>query len=190
MGRSWQNYGQCFSLRLRKAVAAACETTSMSLLPGWRFGGAAGAMAVARTSGRKWGNAMHICQKEERPERAVQFMGFREGETQSSMHPGGGNCAKNGRLVTPGSEWPASRHRIASVFASWGRIAEDFRSENAHRQNFASHRIAFLCLAHVATHIASLPASRDMGHSARGGPNKLSHCWPALLLCFTQNVLQ
>ena len=34
-----------------------------------------------------------------------------------------------------------------------------------HRQNFASHHIAFLCLAHVATHIASLPASRDMGHS-------------------------
>ena len=41
-----------------------------------------------------------------------------------------------------GPEWPASRHRIASVFASWERIAEDFRSENAHRQDFciASHR--------------------------------------------------
>ena len=41
-----------------------------------------------------------------------------------------------------GAEWPASRHRIASVFATWERIAEDFRSENAHRQDFciASHR--------------------------------------------------
>ena len=45
-------------------------------------------------------------------------------------------------------EWPASRHRIASVFPSWGGIAEDFRSENAHRQDFcsASHRL-FPCLA-------------------------------------------
>ena len=42
----------------------------------------------------------------------------------------------------PPPEWPASRHRIASAFASWERIAEDFRSENAHRQHFciASHR--------------------------------------------------
>ena len=41
------------------------------------------------------------------------------------------------------AEWPASRHRIASVFASWECIAEDFRSENAHRQDFciASHRL-------------------------------------------------
>ena len=39
-------------------------------------------------------------------------------------------------------EWPASQHRIASVFASWERLAEDFRSENAHRHDFASHRIA------------------------------------------------
>ena len=35
-----------------------------------------------------------------------------------------------------GARWPASRHRIASVFASWERIAEDFRSENVHRQDF------------------------------------------------------
>ena len=40
------------------------------------------------------------------------------------------------------SEWPASRHRIASAFASWERIAEDFHSENAHRRIFASHCIA------------------------------------------------
>ena len=40
-------------------------------------------------------------------------------------------------------EWPASRHRIASVFASWVHIAKDFRSEKAHRQDFciASHRL-------------------------------------------------
>ena len=49
------------------------------------------------------------------------------------------NCG-NSLILT--SEWPASRHRIASVFASWECIAEDFRSENAHRQDFciASHR--------------------------------------------------
>ena len=42
----------------------------------------------------------------------------------------------------PKTEWPASRHRIGSAFASWERITEDFRSENAHRQDFciASHR--------------------------------------------------
>ena len=53
------------------------------------------------------------------------------------------------------AEWPASRHRIASVFASWERIAEDFRSENASpgfciashrhvvfRTHRCSHRIA------------------------------------------------
>ena len=41
------------------------------------------------------------------------------------------------------AEWPTSRHRIASVFASWGRIAKDFHSENAHRQDYriASHRL-------------------------------------------------
>ena len=65
------------------------------------------------------------------------------------------------------TEWPASRLRVASVFASWGCIAEDFRSESAHRQDFCivSHRRFLACLARVATHIASLPASRDMGHS-------------------------
>ena len=53
------------------------------------------------------------------------------------------------------SEWPASRHRIASVFASWERIAEDFHSENAHRQIFASHRIAISVFSthHIAARI-------------------------------------
>ena len=53
------------------------------------------------------------------------------------------------------AEWPASRHRIASVFASWEGIAEDFRSENAHRQDFCipSHR-RFLFSTHRSHRIA------------------------------------
>ena len=53
-----------------------------------------------------------------------------------------GNFRTHNQAEPTGSEWPASRHRIASVFASWERIAEDFRSENPHRQGFciASHR--------------------------------------------------
>ena len=50
--------------------------------------------------------------------------------------------ACTGQKAGPGTEWPASRHRIASVFASRGRIAEDFRSETRVARIFASHRIA------------------------------------------------
>ena len=50
-------------------------------------------------------------------------------------------------------EWPASRHRIASLFASSDRIAEDFRSDNTHRQDFciASHR-RFVFSTHRRSH--------------------------------------
>ena len=65
-----------------------------------------------------------------------------------------------------GTEWPASRHHIASVFASWVRIAGGF-PQRERASPGVLHRIAspFPCLARVPTHIASLPASRDMGHS-------------------------
>ena len=51
----------------------------------------------------------------------------------------------------------SGRHRIASVFALCERIAEDFRSENAHRQDFyiASHRHSVFTTHHRSHRIAA-----------------------------------
>ena len=56
--------------------------------------------------------------------------------TASPIYPGGLGTIYSHNLDLSG------RHRGASIFASWERIAEDFRSENAHCQDFciASHR--------------------------------------------------
>ena len=66
-------------------------------------------------------------------------------------------------------KWPASRHRIASVFASWGRIAEDFRSETSIARIFAPHRIATSVFSTRRRH-----SHRIAARVARCGPLRLS----------------
>ena len=63
----------------------------------------------------------------------------------------------------------SGRHRgIASlVFSHRGSASQRISAARTRiARIFASHCIAIPCLAHTAAHIASLPASRDMGHSA------------------------
>ena len=64
----------------------------------------------------------------------------------------------------------SGRHRgIASlVFSHRGGASQRISAARTRiARIFASHRIAFSVFSTVSTHIASLPASRDMGHSAQ-----------------------
>ena len=68
----------------------------------------------------------------------------------------------------------SGRHRgIASLVSSHRGSASQRISAARTRiaRIFASHRIAIPCLPRTAAHIASLPASRDMGHSGQGYPS-------------------
>ena len=62
----------------------------------------------------------------------------------------------------------SGRHRgIASlVFSHRGNASQRFSAARMHiARIFAWHRIAMSCLACIVAHIASLPTSRNMGHS-------------------------
>ena len=94
---------------------------------------------------------------------------------QMLCSPGFGTHAKT-RNLPHVRAFPASiqelsgRHRgIASlVFSHHGSASQRISAARTRiARSFASHRIAISCLARIIAHIASLPASRDMGHSVQ-----------------------
>ena len=72
------------------------------------------------------------------------------------------------------TEWPASRHRIASVFASWERIGDSqriFAARTRIARIFASHDDHRIAISVLSTHHRS---HRIAARIARYGP--LSSC--------------